>query len=91
MVWSNLTAFFIIVSTGAVLFQHHAEVRTAADAARALEPFAGRYATVLFAVGIIGAGLLAIPVLAASSAFGVAGLVGWRRGLGRDPRNAPQF
>jgi Mn2+/Fe2+ NRAMP family transporter len=91
MVWSNLTALFIIVATGAVLYSHHAEIKTAADAARALEPFAGHYATVLFAVGIIGAGLLAIPVLAASAAFGVAGLAGWRRGLGRQPRNAPEF
>lgn len=91
MVWSNVTAFFIIVATGTVLYAHHAEIRTAADAARALEPFAGRYATTLFAVGIIGAGLLAIPILAASAAFGVAGLAGWRRGLGRHARNAPQF
>jgi Mn2+/Fe2+ NRAMP family transporter len=91
MVWSNVTAFFIVVATGAVLFSHHAAIRTAADAARALEPFAGRYATALFAVGIIGAGLLAIPVLASSAAFGVAGLFGWRQGLGRNPRNAPQF
>jgi Mn2+/Fe2+ NRAMP family transporter len=91
MVWSNLTALFIIVATGAVLYSHHAEIKTASDAARALEPFAGHYATVLFAVGIIGAGLLAIPVLAASAAFGVAGLAGWRRGLGRQPRNAPEF
>jgi Mn2+/Fe2+ NRAMP family transporter len=91
MVWSNLTAFFVIVATGAVLFSHHSTIKTAADAARALEPFAGPYATVLFSVGIIGAGLLAIPVLAASAAFGVAGLAGWRRGLGRHARNAPQF
>lgn len=91
MVWSNITAFFIIVATGAVLFSRHAQIRTAADAAHALEPFAGHYATALFAVGIIGAGLLAIPVLGASAAFGVAGLAGWRRGLGRHPRNAPQF
>ena len=91
MVWSNLTAFFIIVATGAVLFSHHSQIRTAADAARALEPFAGPYATILFSVGIIGAGLLAIPILASSAAFGVAGLAGWRRGLGRNPRNAPQF
>ncbi len=91
MVWSNITAFFIIVATGAVLFSRHAQIRTAADAARSLEPFAGHYATALFAVGIIGAGLLAIPVLGASAAFGLAGLAGWRRGLGRHPRNAPQF
>ena len=91
MIWSNVTAFFIIVATGAVLFSHHAVIKTAADAARALEPFAGRYATVLFAIGIIGSGLLAIPVLAASAAFGVAGLAGWRQGLGRHAHNAPQF
>jgi len=91
MVWSNVTAFFIVVATGAVLFSHHADIRTAADAARALEPFAGRYATALFAVGIIGAGLLAIPILASAAAFGIAGLFGWRRGLGRNPRNASQF
>ncbi len=91
MVLSNLIAFFIIVATGAVLFSHHAQIRTAADAARALEPFAGHYATVLFSIGVIGAGLLAIPVLASSAAFGVAGLASWRRGLGRNPRNAPQF
>ena len=91
MLWSNVTALFIIVATGAVLFSHHAAIRTAADAARALQPFAGRYATVLFAVGIIGAGLLAIPILASAAAFGVAGLAGWRRGLGRNPKNAPQF
>jgi Mn2+/Fe2+ NRAMP family transporter len=91
MVWSNVTAFFIIVATGAVLFSRHAQIYTAADAARALQPFAGPYATVLFSVGIIGAGLLAIPILASSAAFGVAGLAGWRKGLGRNPRNAPQF
>src|SRR6195256_1742993 len=91
MIWSNITAFFIIVSTGAVLFSHHAQIHSAADAARALQPFAGRYATVLFSVGVIGAGLLAIPILASAAAFGVAGLAGWRRGLGRNARNAPQF
>jgi Mn2+/Fe2+ NRAMP family transporter len=91
MVWSNFTAFFIIVATGAVLYSHHVQIKTAADAARGLEPFVGHYATAIFAIGIIGAGLLAIPVLAASAAFGLAGLAGWRRGLGRHPKNAPQF
>ena len=91
MIWSNVTAFFIIVATGAVLFSHHAQIHSAADAAQALQPFAGPYATVLFSVGIIGAGLLAIPILASSAAFGIAGLAGWRKGLGRNPRNAPQF
>ncbi|TMB45612.1 MAG: divalent metal cation transporter [Chloroflexi bacterium] len=91
MVWSNLTAFFVIVATGAVLFAHDTKIKTAADAARALEPLVGHYASVVFAAGIIGAGLLAIPILAASAAFGLAGLAGWRRGLERNPKNAPQF
>src|ERR1700674_891764 len=91
MILSNVIAFFIIVATGAVLFSRHAQIHSAADAARALAPVAGPYATILFSVGVIGAGLLAIPILASSAAFGVAGLAGWRKGLGRNPRNAPQF
>lgn len=91
MIWSNITAFFIIVATGAVLFAHHTKIQTAADAAKALEPFAGPYAKYLFAVGIIGAGLLAVPVLATSTAYSIAGLLGWRRGLTREARHAPQF
>jgi Mn2+/Fe2+ NRAMP family transporter len=91
MVWSNLTAFFILVVTGTLLFSHHQTVRTAADTARALEPFTGPYAKYLFAVGILGAGLLAIPVLAASTAYSVAALFGWRRSLSRHVNNAPQF
>jgi Mn2+/Fe2+ NRAMP family transporter len=91
MIWSNVSAFFIIVATGAVLYTHHADIKTAADAARALEPFAGPYAQALFAVGILGAGFLAIPVLAASTAYAVAGLMGWRRGLARPAGSAPEF
>ncbi len=91
MIWSNVTAFFIIVATGTVLFAHHSSIKTAADAAKALEPFAGTFAKYLFAVGIIGAGLLAVPVLAASTAYCISGLAGWRRGLTREARNAPQF
>jgi Mn2+/Fe2+ NRAMP family transporter len=91
MVWSNVTAFFIIVVTGTVLYSHHRDIQTAADAAQALAPFAGPYAKYLFAVGIVGAGLLAIPVLAASTAYSVAGLFGWRRSLTRHVNNAPQF
>jgi Mn2+/Fe2+ NRAMP family transporter len=91
MIWSNVTAFFILVATGSVLFAHHTTIKTAADAAKALEPFAGPYAQYLFAVGIIGAGLLAIPVLAASTAYSVSGLFGWRRGLTREARRAPEF
>ena len=91
MVWSNISGLFIMIVTATVLFSHHAQVQTAADAARALEPIAGPYAKYLFSVGVIGAGLLAIPVLSASTAYCVGGLFGWRRGLGRAVNNAPQF
>lgn len=91
MIFSNAIAFFIIVATGSVLFVHHTSVTTAADAAKALQPFAGSYAKYLFAVGIIGAGLTAIPVLAASTAYSVGGIFGWRRSLTRNINNAPQF
>lgn len=91
MIWSNVTAFFIIVATGSVLYTHHTDIKTAADAAKALEPFAGKYAKYLFSVGILGAGLLAIPVLAASTAYTIGGLFGWRRSLTRNAGNAPEF
>ena len=72
---------------------HHTALRRHQNciADRALEPFAGPYAKYLFAVGILGAGLLAIPVLADSTAYSVAGLFGWRRSLTRHVNNAPQF
>ncbi|MHB8577537.1 MAG: NRAMP family divalent metal transporter, partial [Dehalococcoidia bacterium] len=91
MIWSNITAWFILVATGAVLYTHHSSINTAADAAKALEPFAGSAAKYLFAVGIVGAGFLAIPVLAASTAYSIGGLFGWRRSLTRHVNNAPQF
>jgi Mn2+/Fe2+ NRAMP family transporter len=91
MIWSNITAFFIVVVCGTVLYTHGSEINTAADAARALEPLVGSAAKYLFAVGILGAGLLAIPVLAASTAYSVGGLFGWRRSLTRHVNNAPEF
>jgi Mn2+/Fe2+ NRAMP family transporter len=91
MIWSNVIATFVVVTTGTVLFTRGADIKTAADAAKALEPVAGPYASILFAIGIIGGGLLAIPVLATSTAYSVAGLAGWRRSLGRPARNAPEF
>ena len=91
MIWSSVTAFFMIVVTATVLHPHNASVDSAAGIAQALEPLAGSYAKYLFAVGIIGAGFLAIPVLAASTAYSVAGLFGWPQGLGHNVRSAPQF
>jgi NRAMP (natural resistance-associated macrophage protein)-like metal ion transporter len=85
VVSGNLIAYFIIVSTAATLFTRHQEIHTALDAARALEPLVGPYAKYLFALGLIGAGLIAIPVLLASASYGVAGTIGWPSGLSKKP------
>ena len=78
---SNVIALFIVLTAAATLHVHHIDVKTSADAARALEPIAGRFAYVLFALGIIGTGLLALPVLAGSAAYAAAGSFRWRSSL----------
>src|SRR6476620_4137644 len=78
MLFSNIIAYFIIVATASTLHAHGInQIQTAAEAAEALRPIAGSLAFVLFALGIIGTGLLAIPVLAGSAAYAVAELFGW--------------
>jgi Mn2+/Fe2+ NRAMP family transporter len=81
----NLVAYFIIISTASTLFVHHQNITTAADAARSLEPLLGPVAKYLFAFGLIGAGLVAIPVLLASTSYAVAGTFGWPAGLSKNP------
>lgn len=91
MVFSVLIMFAIIASSAATLGAHHKAVSSAADAAKALQPIAGNYASILFAVGFIGSGVLAVPVLAASGAAGLSGLLNKNWGLDRSPRKAPLF
>jgi Mn2+/Fe2+ NRAMP family transporter len=92
MLLSNLVAFFIIVTTAATLGARGLhQISSAQDAARALEPLAGRFASWLFAFGMIGTGLLAIPAFTATSAYIIAESFGFRRGLDRRPSRAPQF
>lgn len=92
MIFSNVVAFFIILTTGATLFvSGNRHVGTAAEAAQALVPMAGRGAEWLLAAGMIGAGALAVPILTASSAFALAGAFGWKFGLSERPGRAPQF
>jgi NRAMP (natural resistance-associated macrophage protein)-like metal ion transporter len=81
----NLVAYFIIVCTSATIFVHHGQINTAADAAKSLQPLLGPYAEYLFAIGWIGAGLIAIPVLLASTSYAVAGTFGWPGGLSKKP------
>jgi Mn2+/Fe2+ NRAMP family transporter len=91
-IFANVVASFIIIATGATLFVHgHRTVNSAADAAKALAPFAGRYAEVLFAVGLLGASLLAAAILPVTAAYVVAETFGFEKGMRHDPRDAPVF
>jgi Mn2+/Fe2+ NRAMP family transporter len=84
--------FAIMVVSASTLGAHDVgQIETAAQAASALEPLAGRFASVLFAAGIVGTGLLAIPTLAGSAAYALAEAFGWKEGLGRRPSEAPRF
>jgi NRAMP (natural resistance-associated macrophage protein)-like metal ion transporter len=85
VVSGNFIAYFIILSSAATLFTHHKSITTAADAAQALTPILGPFAEYLFAAGLIGAGLVAIPVLLASTSYAVAGTFSWAAGLSNKP------
>ena len=92
MFLSNLIMFFIIATCAATLFQNGiVNVNTAADAAFALRPFAGNFAFILFAVGILGVGLLAIPVLAGSASYAMSETFNWKFGLYRKLKKATSF
>jgi len=92
MVFSNLVAYFIILATAATLFKAgHTDVKSAADAADALRPLAGDAARFLFAIGLIGSGFLAVPVLSGSAAYAMAGAFGWKTGLDQKLHRAKGF
>src|SRR5437879_6408885 len=89
---SNVVMYFIILSTAATLFKAgQTDIQSAADAAKALRPLAGDAATILLAVGLTGAGFLAVPVLTASAAYAISEAFGWRYGLDQPPHRAKQF
>src|SRR5690242_3618153 len=91
-IFANLVAGFIIIATGATLYLHgQHDISTAAEAAKALEPFAGRYAEVLFAVGLLGASLLAAAILPVTAAYVVAETFGFEKGISRRMHEAPVF
>jgi NRAMP (natural resistance-associated macrophage protein)-like metal ion transporter len=92
MFFSNIVMYFIILSTAATLFkagQH--DINTAADAAQALRPLAGRGAELLFAIGVIGVGFLAVPVMTIGAAYDMCQSFGWRHGLHVKPAEAKKF
>ena len=92
MAVSNIVAFFVIL-TAAIVFHANGitEIRTTSEAAEALRPIAGRFAHLLFGLGIIGTGLLALPVLAGSSAYAIGEAMKWPTGLEKKPRAAEGF
>jgi Mn2+/Fe2+ NRAMP family transporter len=91
MFFSNLVMYFIILATAATLYKSgKSDIQSATDAAMALEPFVGKFATTLFALGLVGAGMLAVPVLTGSSAYAMAETFRWRYGLD-EKFHAPGF
>lgn len=92
MTFSNLVAFFIMVTAAVTLNVNGiTDIETSAQAAQALRPLAGDFAFVLFAAGIVGTGMLAVPVLSGSAAYAVAEAFDWPIGLGRTVTNAKGF
>jgi NRAMP (natural resistance-associated macrophage protein)-like metal ion transporter len=91
-IFADLIAAFIIIATAATLFTHGIhDVGSASDAAKALAPFAGQYAEVLFGIGLLGASLLAAAILPIATAYVVAESLGFEKGLSRRPSEAPTF
>ena len=88
---TGLNGFFIIVVAGAVLFPHHVNVNSAADAAQALGPLAGGQAKLLFGIGLFGASLLAATVMPLSTSYAICEAFGWEAGISKDFREAPVF
>ncbi len=91
-IFADMVASFIIIATGATLYLHgEHNITSAAQAAKALEPFAGRYAEVLFAVGLLGASLLAAAILPVTAAYVIAETFGFEKGMSRRIHEAPVF
>ena len=92
MFFSNIIMYFIILSTAVTLFLvGKNDINTAADAAQALRPLAGKAAGFLFAIGVVGVGFLAVPVMTTGAAFDVAQSFGWRHGIHKRPAEAKKF
>ena len=92
MLLSNVVMYFIMLASASTLSGHGGtSIHTATDAARALEPFAGRAAALLWATALVGAGVLSVPILTGSAAYAIAEAMGWKRGLDQPPRRAKLF
>lgn len=92
MCFSNAIMYFVILSTASTLYHAgHTEITTAAEAAEALRPLAGKAAGVLFAAGVVSVGFLAVPVMTTGAAYDLAQTAGWKHGLSVQPRDAKPF
>ncbi len=91
MIWSNLLAYAMIITGAAILYGAGHDLQDVSALAKTLRPVAGQYAFVLFALGIIVSGLLAVPVLAGSTAYAVADTFGWREGIDNNVSDAKGF
>jgi Mn2+/Fe2+ NRAMP family transporter len=89
--FANLIAVFIVIATAATLYRHHQSINDAGDAARALGPLAGAYAKYLFAVGLLGASVLAAAVLPLATAYSITESLGLEKGINVSFREAPAF
>lgn len=90
-IWGDLVSFFIIVSTAVTLFKAGISIDTAEQAALALKPLAGNYATILFGIGLFGASVLAATIIPLSTAYAISEFFGFERGLDNSPKQAPFF
>jgi Mn2+/Fe2+ NRAMP family transporter len=88
---TDVVAFFILLTTGATLYAERIPINTAADAALALRPLAGRYCSYLFAFGLLNASVFAASILPLATAYSVCEGIGWERGVNRTFREAPEF
>jgi Mn2+/Fe2+ NRAMP family transporter len=90
--FSNVAFFFITLTTALTLHRHGiTEPETTAEVASALRPIAGSFATLVYTIGVVGTGALAIPTLAGSAAYALAEFFGWKEGMDERPRSAPRF
>lgn len=91
MLFANVVMYFIMLSTSALFRAGKHHIDTAADAAQALTPIAGRAAGLLFAVGVVAVGFLAVPIMTTGAAYDLAQTAGWKYGLHKRPAQARQF
>jgi Mn2+/Fe2+ NRAMP family transporter len=91
MLFSNIVMYFIILATASTLHGRGGDIESAAQAAQALRPVAGDAASSLWAIGMIGAGVLCVPILTGSAAYAAAEAFGWTHGLSERPKRAKLF